>query len=155
LTLRGIPEVLYGTELGLMGGKEHGMIRCDFPGGFPGDSLNAFTVKGRTAEEKGFFNEVRQLFHLRRERKSLAYGSMVHFPPASELYMYLRLLPAEKTLVLVNNRDDAQKASIVQAKGYFGGATVLKNLMTGATLDLRTTTDVDVPANDAVILGTP
>jgi neopullulanase len=154
-TLRGIPEILYGTELGMMGGKEHGMIRADFPGGFPGDSLNAFTAKGRTPEEKGLFQAIRQLIHLRRERKSLAYGSMIHFPPVNELYMYLRLLPAEKTLVLVNNRDDAQKASIAQAKGYFGNATVLKNLLTGATIDLRNTTDVDVPGNEAVILGTP
>ncbi len=154
LTLRGIPEILYGTELGMMGGKEHGTIRSDFPGGFPGDSLNAFTAKGRTPKEKEFFTAVRQLLRLRKERKSLAYGTMIHFPPVNELYMYLRLLPAEKTLVLVNNRDDAQKVNFAQAKAYFGNATVLKNLLTGATLDLRTTSDVDVPGNDAVILGT-
>ncbi|HMK38029.1 MAG TPA: alpha-amylase family glycosyl hydrolase, partial [Bacteroidota bacterium] len=77
LTLRGIPEILYGTELGMMGGREHGTIRADFPGGFPGDSLNAFEAKGRSAKDQEFFTTVRQLFHLRRERKSLSYGTMI------------------------------------------------------------------------------
>ncbi len=152
-TLRGIPEVLYGTELGMMGGKDHGVIRSDFPGGFPGDSLDAFTAKGRSPREKVFYTAFRQLVHLRRERKSLAYGTMVHFPPANETYMYLRLLPNEKTLILVNNRDDAQKVSIAQARAYFGGAKSLKNLLTGTTTDLKTAGDIDVPGNEALILG--
>jgi glycosidase len=153
LTLRGIPEILYGTELGMMGGREHGMIRSDFPGGFPGDSLDAFTAKGRTPKESEFFTTVRQLLHLRRERKSLSYGSMIHFPPVNEVYMYLRLLPGEKTLVLVNNRDDAQKVNISQVRGYCGSATAVKNLLTGATMDLRSGSDIDVPGNEALILG--
>ena len=153
LTIRGIPEILYGTEIGMMGGKEHGAIRSDFPGGFPGDSLNAFLPNGRTAKEKEFFASVRQLLHLRRERKSLAYGTMIHFPPVNETYTYLRRLQNEKTVVLVNNRDDAQKVSVTPLRGYFGGSTHLKNLVTGTTIDLKAGTDIDVPGNDALILG--
>ncbi len=33
-TLRGIPQIYYGTEIGLRGGTDHGLIRADFPGGF-------------------------------------------------------------------------------------------------------------------------
>ena len=66
---------------------------------------------------------------------------------------YLRLLPNEKTLILVNNRDDAQKVSIAQARGYFGKAKILKNLLTGTTTDLKTAGDIDVPGNEALILG--
>jgi len=152
-TLRGIPEILYGTELGMMGGKEHGTIRSDFPGGFPGDSLNAFTPKGRSKNENAFFTAVKQLIHLRRERKSLSYGSMIHFPPVNEVYVYLRLLQGEKTLVIVNNRDDAQKVSISQLRGYLAGAKALKNLLSGAATDLKTATDLDVPGNEAMVLG--
>jgi glycosidase len=153
LTIRGIPEILYGTELGMMGGKEHGTIRSDFPGGFPGDSVDAFTEKGRPPKEKQFFTAVRRLLHLRKERKSLAYGTMINFPPVNELYMYLRIFQGEKTLILVNNRDDAQKVSLAQARGYMGSATALRDLMSEKKTDLKSATDIDVPGNEAMILA--
>ena len=153
LTLRGIPEMLYGTELGMMGGRGDGMVRSNFPGGFPGDSLNAFTAKGRTEKEREIFATVKKLIRLHRERKSLSYGGMIHFPPANEVYMYLRIFQTEKTLVIVNNRDDAQKVSFAQVKGYFGGAAEMKDLMTGKTIDLKSATELDVPANEALVLG--
>jgi glycosidase len=152
-TLRGIPEMLYGTELGMMGGRGDGMVRSNFPGGFPDDSLNAFTAKGRTPKEKEMFATVKKLIRLHRERKSLSYGGMIHFPPMNEVYMYLRIFETEKTLVIVNNRDDAQKVSIAQVKGYFGGAAEMKDLMTGMSVDLKTATEVDVPANEALVLA--
>ena len=152
-TLRGIPEILYGTEVGMIGGKDHGTIRSDFPGGFPGDSVNAFTARGRGAKDDAFFTTVRQLLHLRRERRSLSYGSLIHFPPANETYTYIRILKNEKTLVIVNNRDDAQKVSIAQVKGYFAGRSVLRNLLTGETTDVRGVPEIEVPGNGALILG--
>ena len=38
LTTRGIPQIYYGTELLMTGLKEQGdgMLRKDFPGGWPG-----------------------------------------------------------------------------------------------------------------------
>jgi len=129
------------------------MVRSNFPGGFPGDSLNAFTPKGRTPKEKEMLATVKKLVHLHRERKSLSYGSMIHFPPLNEAYMYLRIYQDEMTLVIVNNRDDTQKVSIAPVRGYFGGAAELKNLMTGKNVDLKTVTEVEVPANEALVLG--
>ncbi|HUI11111.1 MAG TPA: alpha-amylase family glycosyl hydrolase, partial [Bacteroidota bacterium] len=152
LTLRGIPQILYGTELGMVGGTDDGTIRSDFPGGFPGDPRNAFTQKGRTPKEREIFTTLRQLLHIRKERRSLCYGSMIHFPPANELYTYLRILPNEKTLVIVNNRGSAQKAGLAQVRGYFGDAKVLKNLLTGTSTDAGAA-EIEVPGNDVLILG--
>ena len=49
MTTRGIPQIYYGTEIGMTGNKDKGDgdIRRDFPGGWPGDSINAFTTNGR------------------------------------------------------------------------------------------------------------
>jgi len=152
LTLRGIPEILYGTELGMAGGTDDGTIRSDFPGGFPGDSRNAFTQKGRTPKEREIFTTLRQLLHIRKERRSLSFGGMIHFPPANETYTYLRILQNEKTLVIVNNRGGTQKVSLAQVRGYFGDAKVLKNLLTG-TETSPDTPEIEVPGNDALILG--
>ena len=45
LTINRIPQLYYGTEILMNGTKEKtdGNVRRDFPGGFPGDSKNAFT----------------------------------------------------------------------------------------------------------------
>ncbi|MFL5772546.1 MAG: alpha-amylase family glycosyl hydrolase, partial [Flavisolibacter sp.] len=51
LTMRGIPQLYYGTELLMTGTKEEGdgNLRKDVPGGWPEDSTNEFTKAGRTA----------------------------------------------------------------------------------------------------------
>lgn len=57
-TVRGIPQWYTGSEI-LMDGNGfdgHANIRHDFPGGWPGDSINAFTAKGRTSEQFDTFN---------------------------------------------------------------------------------------------------
>ena len=46
-TLRGIPQIYYGDEIG-MAGDDDPDDRHDFPGGFPGDKQNAFYA-GRAA----------------------------------------------------------------------------------------------------------
>jgi len=152
LTLRGIPEILYGTELGMPGGTDDGTIRADFPGGFPGDTRNAFTQKGRTPKEREIYTTLRQLLHIRKERRSLSFGSMIHFPPANEVYIYLRILQNEKTLVIVNNRSSAQTVGLAQVRGYFGDAKALKNLLTGTSTE-ASVGEIEVGGNDVVILG--
>jgi hypothetical protein len=96
---------------------------------------------------------VRQLLHLRKERRSLAYGKLVHFPVVNESYVYLRIFGDEKTLVVVNNRDEAQKVSMAPFRQYLSNARTLRNLITGITIDLQTASDLDVPADDALILA--
>ena len=54
VTMRGIPQFFYGTEI-LMNSNEnpgnHGLIRSNFPGGFPGDKINAFTREGLNSDQ--------------------------------------------------------------------------------------------------------
>ena len=53
LTVNRIPQLYYGTEVLMNGTKAvtDGNVRCDFPGGFPGDEHNCFTREGRTKAE--------------------------------------------------------------------------------------------------------
>ena len=44
-TMRGIPQIYYGTEIGLHGGNDHGLIRRDFPDGFIDDFENDLEPK--------------------------------------------------------------------------------------------------------------
>src|SRR4030095_65658 len=54
LTTRGIPELFYGTEILKTSPekREDGIIRSDFPGGWEGDTVNVFTGKKLTSQQK-------------------------------------------------------------------------------------------------------
>jgi glycosidase len=65
LTLRGIPQLYYGDEIGMPGGADPDN-RHDFPGGWSGDPKNAFTTDGRTQQQQQIFSYVQKLLRLRR-----------------------------------------------------------------------------------------
>ena len=68
LTLRGIPQIYYGSEIGMTGKKSQGdgAIRRDFPGGWPTDRQNAFDAASRTATQAAYFNVTQKLLHWRK-----------------------------------------------------------------------------------------
>ena len=66
LTLRGIPEIYYGDEIGMPAGRDPDNRR-DFPGGWIGDKNDAFTQAGRTRDQQEIFAYVQALLRLRRE----------------------------------------------------------------------------------------
>lgn len=109
LTSRGIPQIYYGTEIGMKGGEDHGRIREDFPGGFPNnknDKRNAFTYGGRTEFENNVFNFTKELLHLRKKSKAFTYGKLIHFLPEDEVYIYFRIHENEKFMIILNNNNN-------------------------------------------------
>jgi len=111
LTMRGIPQIYAGDEIGMPGADDPDNRR-DFPGGFPGDSRNAFTTEGRTLDEQRVFAQVRNLLHLRLQHPALRRGSYVHIFSDDRSLVYLRDFfgtaqgeSSERLLVLVNNAD--------------------------------------------------
>lgn len=108
LTIRGIPEIYYGTEIRMTGDKADGdgMLRLDFPGGWVDDKRNAFTERGRTDEENETFNYLRTLLNWRRGNETIAKGTLKHFSPASTgVYVYERKYGNKSVVVLLNGRN--------------------------------------------------
>jgi glycosidase len=103
LTLRGIPEIYYGDEIGMLGGDDPDNRR-DFPGGFPGDPRNAFTAQGRTADEQELFSYIRSLLRLRQAHPALRRGKQWHIGWDDTYYAFLRETAEEKLLVIFNNQ---------------------------------------------------
>jgi glycosidase len=110
LTMRGIPEIYYGDEIGMSGGDDPDNRR-DFPGGFPGDKRDAFTSDGRTPQEQSVFTHVRELLQLRQEHPALRGGELIHIFADDQIFAFVRQHaaspdgPAEQLLVVMNNAD--------------------------------------------------
>jgi glycosidase len=131
LTTRGIPEIYYGTEIGMVGGKSHGLIREEFPGGFPNDKRNAFYKNGRTELENQIYDFTKNLIELRKTHTSLQNGKIVHFPPKNELYIYFRYDDNEKILVAINNSEKENIIDLNSYKSLIGNNIKLPEILLG------------------------
>jgi glycosidase len=113
LTLRGIPELYYGDEIGMTGGGDPDN-RHDFPGGWPGDAHNAFTEADRTPEQQRIFTAVRKLLTLRREHPALRTGKLLYLLSDDGSYVFLRQTDDERLLVVFNNEKAQRILTIPQ-----------------------------------------
>ena len=102
LTLRGIPQLYYGDEIGMAGGGDPDNRR-DFPGGWREDSKNAFSAAGRTREQQELFLYVQTLLHLRREHAALNSGRLWHLFSDDGSYVFLRETEDDRVLVVFHN----------------------------------------------------
>lgn len=109
LTTRGIPQVFYGTEIlmGNEGTEDHGIIRSDFPGGWPSDSeKNAFSGKGLSGDELWAQERIKTLLALRQTHPQLFKGELKHYAPVDGVYTYFRVAQdtAQKLMVILNKK---------------------------------------------------
>jgi len=115
LTLRGIPCIYYGTEIGMSETENHGLIREDFPGGWAGDTANAFTEEGRTEEQNQIFNYLEKLLDWRSGSKAIT-GEFTQFIPEDNIYVYFRHTENDTLMIAVNT--DPEKAAEVELERY-------------------------------------
>ena len=111
LTLRGIPEIYYGDEIGMPGGGDPDNRR-DFPGGWIGDANDAFSPSGRTREQQEIFSYVQSLLRLRREHQALRGGNLWHLASDEASYVFLRESEEERLVVAFNNSNQSRELRI-------------------------------------------
>ncbi|OPX91490.1 MAG: Cyclomaltodextrinase [Pelotomaculum sp. PtaB.Bin013] len=104
LTTRGIPQVYYGTEIGLEGDRCAGgdaRLRMDMPWEkidpstlepFPGYSVESF-----------IYRSLRKLIRLRRENEALQYGYLFTLYSSFDVYVYMREFRGNTIIVGLNN----------------------------------------------------
>jgi glycosidase len=102
MTSRGTPLLYYGDEIAMPGGGDPDNRR-DFPGGFKGDSRNAFTEKGRTADENNVWNHLATLGKLRLELEPLRRGKSYDLLDEPQQMAYVRVTQKDAVLVVFNN----------------------------------------------------
>ncbi|MDO6761352.1 glycoside hydrolase family 13 protein [Tamlana sp. 2_MG-2023] len=104
-----IPQMYYGTEILMQNTAkphDHGLIRTDFPGGWEGDAVNAFSGQGLSKDQASMQDFVQKVLNYRKDSKAIHEGETIHFAPENGVYVLARIA-GDETVVLILNRNEA------------------------------------------------
>lgn len=102
-TTRGIPQIYYGTEIGLEGGKNPDNRR-GMPWELFGPDHRPLAIHGF---QQDIFNHTRKLIELRAHNPAITHGYLFTLYVDQFLYVYLREFRGNVVLVAINNGHQA------------------------------------------------
>lgn len=137
LTLRGVPQLYYGTEVLMKNFKNpsDAMVRLDFPGGFEGDAINKFSAAGRTEKEQEAFSFVKTIAQYRKKSSALTTGKTMQYLPVDGLYVYFRYDEKQTVMCIVNTSALAKKIQLndyaERTQTFTGGNEIISGVAVG------------------------
>lgn len=137
LTIRGIPQIYYGTEVLLDNSdslNNHGVIRADFPGGWKEDTKSGFTGKGLTPGQVSMQNYLKQLLNWRKNNPVIAEGKTLHFAPFNGVYVYFRYTDDKMVMVVVNKNEADTVIDTKRFAEILGNKSKAENIMTAEVI---------------------
>ncbi len=141
LTIPGIPQIYYGTELLMAGDRRpgDGNVRRDMPGGFPGDTVSVFNAESRTPLQREAYDYLSKLLHWRSTSEAVAHGKMKHFMPTNGVYLYKRYIdnaPEKDVIVVMNGTDGTLQTDMSRYKEVIVPNAKYKDIITGEIVEL-------------------
>lgn len=152
-TVRGIPQIYYGSEIGMMGDKPKlgdGDIRRDFPGGWKNDSQNAFNPDTQTKEQKEFYGFTQKILNWRKNNEVIHTGKTTHYLPENGVYVYFRFNEKGSVMVVLNNNEKEQTLQLKRFEENLKSYTKGKDIISGNEILLSET--LTIPAKSPLIL---
>jgi glycosidase len=107
-TMRGIPQLYYGTEIGLEGWKRDGEngdrdLRRDFPWHVIGNDNHPML---QFRKEHEIYEWTKNLIHLRKKNAALKYGTTITLWSEDLVYAFLRIATDDVSFIIINNGYD-------------------------------------------------
>ena len=155
LTLPRIPQVYYGTEILMQNSAkpgDHGLIRTDFPGGWEGDEVNAFSGEGLEKEQKEMQEFCKALLQFRKSSPAIHSGKTVHFAPEDGIYVLFRSLDGETVMVVINKNEDPVSLDLDRFSEMKLEGKSLTNVISGEEFTWGET--LELKSKGALILST-
>ena len=149
-TIRGIPQIYYGTEIAMASTGDHGELRKDFPGGWPNDDKNAFTGNGLDERELDAQNYLKKLLNWRKNNLAIAKGDLIHYPVQEGIYVYFRRYENDMVMVIINNNDRAKTVYPDHFNETIKGRTKGVNIMNDRLHYLSR--DINIPGKSTLVL---
>lgn len=137
-TMRGIPQIYYGTEIQMShpGTDSHDAIREEFPGGWPDHEKNAFTGEGLNDQEHAAQDFTRKLLQWRKQADVIHHGRLMQFTPIANVYAYFRYDDDETVMVIFNLDNDDVDLDLARFAERLRGATRATDILGGDSLDI-------------------
>lgn len=145
LTAPRIPQFYAGTEVlmtSTTGRRDDASYRRDFPGGWAGDTVNAFTGAGLTPKQLAAQAFLKKLLNWRKGQSVIHHGKTMQFGPEQNTYVFFRYDGSKKVMVAFNkNHSDTPLATArfqEMLAGVHGGDDVIsgRHYALGETLTL-------------------
>ncbi len=151
-TVRGIPQFTYGSELLMSnpGTDAHGVIRQDFPGGWPGDSADAVTGRGLAPEQREAQDFTRKLLNWRKTASAVHAGALTQFAPQDGTYVYFRHDDRQKLMIVLNKSPAERRLDTARFGEVIGASRVATDILSGREFALEAT--LAVPGESVMIL---
>lgn len=152
LTLRGIPQLYYGTEV-LMKNKKEGTdatVREDFPGGWDADDpkANRFTKEGRSELQNQAYEYISGLAGFRKSSSALTTGKTMQFISKDGLYVYFRYDNKQTIMVVTNSSGNNVQPDWNTYTQRIKGFTKVRDVVSGYVRDLN---GLNVEARSSVV----
>ena len=151
LTLRGIPQLYYGTEVLMKNKKTNtdATVREDFPGGWKEDPVSRFTAAGRTEKENEAFNHVSKLANFRKSSSAITSGKTMQFVPKDGVYTYFRYDNKQTVMVITNTSDKVIKPDWNAYAERVKGFTKARDVVKGNTVSLLS---MEIQSKECLVL---
>jgi glycosidase len=153
MTMPRIPQFYYGTEVlmtSTTGRRDDASYRHDFPGGWAGDKVNAFTGAGLDARQREAQAFVRKLVNWRKSQPVIHHGKTMQYGAENETWVYFRYDGKKKVMVALNKGAKDAVLPTVRFREMLKGVKSGVDVISGKTYALDTV--LSLPAKTAVIL---
>lgn len=152
LTLRGIPQLYYGTEVLMKNKKENtdATVREDFPGGWPDDKAkdNRFTAEGRSEKQNEVFDYVSRLANFRKASSAITSGKTMQYVCKDGLYVYFRYDDKQTVMVVTNTTDKGITLDPARYAERLKGFSQVRNVVSGKIKSLK---DLEIDGKDSFV----
>ena len=153
-TIRGIPQIYYGSEIGMRGKKSEGdgAIRQDFPGGWKNDKQNAFNVSEQTKNQAEYYEFTQKLLNWRKGKEVIHSGETMHYMPIDEVYVYFRYNDKEKVMVVLNGNDKKVELPLDRYSEMLGNSKSGKDILSEKEVNLSKEAKLSIEGKTAQII---
>ncbi len=153
MTMPRIPQFYSGTEVLMTSttkGRDDASYRQDYPGGWAGDKVNAFTGAGLSGQQRAALDFVKKLVNWRKAQPVIHHGKLMHFGAERDTYVYFRYDDKKKVMVAFNKNKTDTDIDTWRFREMLGSATQGKDAITGKTYAMKGM--LKLPARSVLIL---
>ena len=151
-TMRGIPQMTYGTEILMTSPKQRddGKVRADMPGGWQADRINAFTGVGLSTKQKEAQDFLKKLLNWRKNNTVVHHGKLMHFAPDKGIYVYVRYDDKKKVMVVMNKNKQVVNLKTERFHEMLTSMPAATDVLSGKKFDLSK--PINLPPRTVLIL---